>query len=64
MKRLHIIGVSVSERSRTPAHATTIVTANSCSNRPSNPPMNKIGMNTAERDSVMEMIVKPISFEP
>ena len=26
--------------------------------------MNKTGMNTAESDSVMEMMVKPISFEP
>ena len=26
--------------------------------------MNNTGMNTAESDSVMEIIVKPISFEP
>ena len=26
--------------------------------------MNSTGMNTAESDSVIEMIVKPISFEP
>ena len=62
--RLHIIGVSVSETKPETSTATTIVTANSCSNRPSNPLMNKTGMKTAESDSVMEMIVKPISFEP
>ena len=41
-----------------------MVTANSCSRRPSNPLMNSTGMNTADSDSVMETMVKPISFEP
>ena len=41
-----------------------IVTANSCSKRPMIPPMNKTGIKTAASESVIEMIVKPISFEP
>ncbi len=43
--------------------ATAIVTENSWSSLPTMPPMNRTGMNTATSDSVMEMIVKPISFE-
>ena len=41
-----------------------IVTANSCSSRPSTPPMNSTGMNTAASEIVIETIVKAISFEP
>ncbi len=44
--------------------ATPMVTANSCSSRPTIPPMNSTGMNTAASDSVMERMVKPISREP
>ncbi len=64
MNRLHNIGVNVSETNPDTSTATTIVTANSCSSRPSRPPMNSTGMNTADSDSVMEMMVKPISREP
>ena len=38
-----------------------MVTENSCSNRPTMPPMNSTGMNTATSDSVIDRIVKPIS---
>ena len=41
-----------------------MVTANSRNSRPTMPPMNSTGMNTATSESVIEMIVKPISREP
>ena len=63
-ERLHSIGVRVSDTKPETSIATLIVTANSCSNRPRMPLMNSTGMNTAASDSVMEMIVKPISREP
>ena len=46
-KRLHSIGVSVSETKPETRIATQMVTANSCSSRPTMPPMNSTGMNTA-----------------
>ena len=63
-KRLHSIGVSVSDTKPETNTATAIVTANSCSKRPTNPLMKRTGMNTAASERVMEMMVKPISFEP
>ena len=36
--------------------------ANSLNTRPTTPPMNSTGMNTATSDSVIEMMVKPISL--
>ena len=44
--------------------ATQIVTENSRNNRPSTPPMNRTGMNTAASDSVMDTIVNPIPRDP
>src|SRR5579871_452385 len=44
--------------------AVQMVTANSRNRRPRMPPMNRIGMNTAASDKVMETIVKLISFDP
>ena len=44
--------------------ATPIVTANSCNNLPTKPPMNKTGKNTAAREIIIETIVNPISREP
>jgi hypothetical protein len=44
--------------------ATPIVTANSWKRRPTMPPMKRTGMKTAASEIVIEMIVKPISFEP
>ena len=44
--------------------ARMIVTANSCSSRPTMPPMKTMGMKTAASDTVIERMVKPISAEP
>ena len=44
--------------------ATPMVTANSRNSRPTMPPMNRTGMNTAASERVMETMVKPISREP
>ena len=63
-KRLHSIGVSVSETSPDTRIAAAIVTANSCISRPTMPPMKRIGMKTAASDSVIETIVNAISFDP
>ena len=62
--RLAIIGVSVSETKPEISTATMMTTANSCSSRPSMPPMNSTGMNTAISDIVIDRMVKPISREP
>ena len=62
--RLHNIGVSVREIKPEAIIAMLIVTANSRNNRPTIPPINSTGINTATRESVMETIVKPTSFEP
>jgi hypothetical protein len=58
------MGVSVSEMMPDITIATLTVTANSRNSRPMTPPMNRSGMNTAIRDTVMDRIVKPISREP
>ena len=62
--RLHSIGVSVTDTTPEIRIAVVIVTANSRNSRPRMPLMNRIGMNTAASDIVIETIVKPISFEP
>ncbi len=53
-------GVRVSETNAEATTATVTVTANSRKSRPTMPPMNKSGMNTAINEKVIEMIVKPI----
>ena len=58
------MGVSVSETAPDIRIATVMVTANSCSIRPSIPAIKRTGMKTATRERVMEMIVNPISLEP
>jgi len=63
-KRLHSIGVRLSETAPEIRMATQMVTANSWNKRPRIPGMNSTGMNTAASDNVMERIVKPISREP
>ena len=63
-KRLHSIGVSVTETTPEMRIAAVIVTANSRNSRPSTPVMNRIGMKTAASDVVIVRIVKPISLEP
>ena len=63
-KRLHSIGVSVTDTTPEIRIAAVIVTANSLKSRPRMPLMNRMGMNTAASDTVIETIVKPISFDP
>jgi hypothetical protein len=63
-KRLHSIGVSVTDTTPEIRIAVVIVTANSRKRRPRMPLMNRIGMNTAASDAVIVRIVKPISFDP
>ena len=58
----HIIGVAVSETSSETRIATESVTANSRNNRPTMPPISRIGMNTAISDRLIESTVKPISL--
>ncbi len=58
------IGVSVSDTKPDTRIATAMVTANSRNRRPTMPPMNSSGMNTAVRLAVIEMIVNPISAAP
>ena len=58
------MGVSVTDTTPEIRIATQIVTENSRNRRPSTPPMNSTGMNTAASDSVIETMEKPISREP
>ena len=62
--RAHSIGVSVSETKPDRMIATAIVTANSRNTRPTMPPINSTGMNTAISENVIDTMVKPISREP
>ena len=62
--RLHSIGVSVSDTTPETRTATPMMTANSWSSRPTTPPMNSTGMNTAASETVIDRMVKPISREP
>ncbi len=64
MNREHINGVSVSDTSPETRIVAEMVTANSCSSRPTMPPRKITGMKTATSEIVMEMIVKPISRDP
>ena len=63
-RRLHIIGVKVSDTIAEVTTATVRVSANSRNMRPTMPPMNSSGMNTATSDTVSEITVKPISLAP
>ena len=58
------MGVVVSETTRETMIAAESVTANSRNSRPSIPPMRRMGMNTATRETLMERTVKPISRAP
>ena len=62
--RAHIIGVSVSDTNPEISTAVMIVTANSCSSRPTMPPMKNTGMNTAASEIVIDTMVNAISREP
>ena len=63
-KRLHSIGVRLIETKPETRIATPIVTANSCSSRPTMPPMKSTGMKTAASDRVIARIVNATSCEP
>ncbi len=58
------MGVRVRETKPETSTDTPMTTANSWSSRPITPPMNRTGMKTAARDSVIETMVKPISRDP
>ena len=58
------MGVRVTDTTPEIRIATAMVTANSLNSRPSTPPMNSTGMNTAASDSVIDTMVKPISPDP
>ncbi len=60
----HIIGVVVSEISSEIITAADKVTANSRNRRPTWPPMNSRGMNTATSDRLIDNTVKPTSRAP
>ena len=62
--RLPSMGVNVSDTKPETRMAALTVTANSRNKRPSIPPMNRTGMNTAARERVMDTMVKPISRDP
>jgi hypothetical protein len=57
------MGVRLSETNPEIRMATVMVTENSCSSRPTMPPMNSTGINTDTSEMVIERIVKPISLE-
>ncbi len=57
----HIIGVVVRETQSETAMATLKVTANSRNNFPTIPPINRMGMNTAISERLMDNTVNPIS---
>ena len=58
------MGVRVSEIRSDSTSATLTVTANSRNSSPTYPPIRNSGMNTAISDSVIDMMVKPISPAP
>ena len=60
----HIIGVVVSETASEIRTATVSVSENSVNRRPTMPPKNKSGANTAISESVIETTVKPTSPAP
>ena len=57
------MGVKLRETNPEIRIATVMVTENSCSSRPTMPPMNSTGMNTATSEMVIEIMVNPISRE-
>ena len=58
------MGVVVSETTSDTRMAADMTMANSRKNRPTMPPMNKMGTNTAMSEMLMETTVKPISRAP
>src|SRR5262249_20972514 len=62
--RVQRMGVNVMEMNPEIRIATLIVTANSLNNFPTTPGNNSTGIKTATKDSVIDKMVKPISFDP
>ena len=60
----HSIGVRVSETNAEIRIVALKVTANSRNSRPVMSPMNRSGISTAIRDTVNDMMVKPICSAP
>ena len=60
----HIMGVVVRETSMDTSTAVVSTTENSRNSRPTMPPMNKMGVNTATREMEMDITVKPTSRAP
>jgi len=58
------MGVKVRETKPLTRTATPIVTENSRKSRPTMPPMNSTGIKTADRERVMDTMVKPTSRAP
>ena len=63
-KREHSMGVSVNETSNDTAMANAEVKPKELMNRPTIPPMNPTGRNTASSDIVVAITARPISFVP
>lgn len=63
-QRADIIGTSVSDTTPEIRIVIASVTANSRNRRPTTSPMNSSGISTAIRDTVSEMMVKPIWLAP
>ena len=64
MKCAHSIGVMVNDTAAEMAMASVSVVANSWNRRPMMPPMNRIGMNTATSEILIDITVKPICLAP
>src|ERR1017187_4262041 len=62
--RLHSMGVRLIETMPEIRMAVQMVTANSRNKRPRIPAMNRMGINTAARERVIDTMVKPISLDP
>ena len=62
--RAHIIGVVVNEMTNETRMAVERVTANSRNNRPTIPPMSRIGVKTATSERLIERTVNPTSRAP
>ena len=63
-RREHNIGVSVKDTNRDTAMAKAAVSPKDDMNRPTMPPMNPTGTNTASNDSVVAITARPISRVP
>lgn len=60
----HIMGVVVSDTTIDTRMAEDMTMANSRKNRPTMPPMNRMGTNTAMSEMLMDTTVNPISRAP